>query len=226
MNKLLLPFFLAFLLTGCTGSTENSTTNHSNSSNTSNTTGVGRQKTPVLPIILTSLPPEEDSVSAEDILKEFKDNELRGDQKYRGKRIFVFGVVSKVDRELLGEGYVLNLQSGKPYEILSVSAHGIPNNALSRVVVGKRAEVICDFRSGGDLGVTLDKCVLALFQDEDNNNYILFTNGEYGRMVPNDKGGIKELIRENGEVLGEGSTRIENGNVTGFYLSNGELWEN
>lgn len=101
-------------------------------------------------------------VTAKALLKEFEDNELAGDQKYKGKVLKITGTVSGIDTEIFDdEKYVLNINGGGDFEILSVSCYDIPNADLSSVTVGQTITVVGDFDDGGDLGVDVKNCTIA-----------------------------------------------------------------
>lgn len=98
-------------------------------------------------------------VTAGEIIKEFGDNELAGDQKYEGKTVEVSGVVEKIDTELFAKDkYLLNITDGGEYELFSVTCHNMDNGVLSTLAVGNPITVIGDFKDGGDLGVDLQDC--------------------------------------------------------------------
>ena len=98
-------------------------------------------------------------VTAGEIIKEFEENELAGDQKYEGKSVQVSGVVDKIDTELFAKDkYLLNITDGGEYELFSVTCHNMDNGVLSTLAVGNPITVIGDFKDGGDLGVDLQDC--------------------------------------------------------------------
>jgi hypothetical protein len=57
-----------------------------------------------------------DDVDIKDILAEYKDNEVRADGTYKGKRIRVTGKVGDVKKDVLGGMYV-TVGTGKAFEI-------------------------------------------------------------------------------------------------------------
>lgn len=82
---------------------------------------------------LTELGETDITVGVKKILKEFEDNELAADEKYKGKVVEIKkGKVSKVDTELLNEkAYVLRIGSGGEYEVFTVNCTGLPKSVLS-----------------------------------------------------------------------------------------------
>lgn len=101
-------------------------------------------------------------VTAGAIIKEFEENELAADQKYKGKTVQVSGVVKKIDTEFFNEDkYLLNITDGGEFDFLSVTCHDMDTQALSTLNVGSPVKVIGDFDDGGDLGVDLKNCKLA-----------------------------------------------------------------
>ena len=100
-------------------------------------------------------------VSAADLIKQFEDNELQADAKYKGKTLKITGTVEKIDTELLDDSdYVLNLTGGGDFEILTVSVYDIPNEDLASINKGDKVTVTADFKDGGDLGVEVNHGVL------------------------------------------------------------------
>jgi hypothetical protein len=95
-------------------------------------------------------------VSAGKLIKAFEDNELKADKKYKGKTLQVSGEVFKVDTELFDEDkYILSIDSGEQWSLLTVSAYDIPSDQLEDLDEGDKVTVVGEFDDGGDLGVTL-----------------------------------------------------------------------
>lgn len=106
--------------------------------------------------------PEVVKVSAGKLIKDFEDNELKADAKYKGKTLKVTGVVDEIDTELFDEEkYILNMDDGSEWNILTVSFHDIPTDELSDLDAGDKVTVIGDFSDGGDLGVTINNAHVA-----------------------------------------------------------------
>ena len=101
-------------------------------------------------------------VKAAKIVKEFEDNELAADAKYKGKTLRITGVVEKIDTELLDdEKYILQLGGGGDFEVFTVNCHDMSTKELSTLKKGDNATVIGEFDDGGDLGVDAKNCALA-----------------------------------------------------------------
>ena len=67
--------------------------------------------------------------------------------------------MSKIDTELFDDSdYTLLLDGGGEYEILHVTAYDVPKNDIAKLSTGEEVTVICKFKDGGDLGVTVNKC--------------------------------------------------------------------
>lgn len=99
------------------------------------------------------------AVNAKKLMKEFEDNELAADKKYKGKSVKVTGVVNKIDTEVFDDSdYTVQLGGGGEYEILSVTAYDVPEDELSTIEKGQKLTLVCDFKDGGDLGVDLNHC--------------------------------------------------------------------
>ena len=96
------------------------------------------------------------------MVKEFEDNELAADAKYKGKWGQVNGVVNKIDTEMFNsKKYILQIGSGSEWEFLTVNCHDVPNDVLSQLSTGDAVSVVGEFSDGGNLGVELDHCRLA-----------------------------------------------------------------
>jgi hypothetical protein len=106
--------------------------------------------------------PEAMPVQAAAMVKEFEDNELSADAKYKDKTLKVTGVVNKIDTELFDEDkYVLRLGGGGDFVFLTVNCHDMSTDELATLNKGDTATVIGEFDDGGDLGVEVNDCKLA-----------------------------------------------------------------
>jgi hypothetical protein len=102
------------------------------------------------------------AVEAADILKEFESNEAAADLKYEGETLQVTGNVAKVDTEFWDEEqYVVQLDSGRRWDILTVNCNDMAANDVAKLTKGSTATVVGQFDDGGDLGVELSDCTLA-----------------------------------------------------------------
>jgi hypothetical protein len=101
------------------------------------------------------------AVTAADIIRQYQDNELAADSRYKGKKLAVTGVISKIDTEMFDSNdYTVELNGGGEYEFLTVTAYDIPNSDIAKLQKGQRVTVVCDFKDGGDLGVDVNHCKL------------------------------------------------------------------
>lgn len=101
-------------------------------------------------------------VRAAAIVKEFEDNELSADTRYKGKTLKITGVVNKIDTELFNDKkYILQIGGGGDFEFLTVNCHDMSNDELSTLTKGKPVVVVGKFDDGGDLGVEVKDCKLA-----------------------------------------------------------------
>ena len=74
------------------------------------------------------------TVTAADLIKQFEDNELKADAKYKGKTLKITGIVEGIDTEMFDEeDYVLDLTGGGDFEILAVHVYDIPNEDLASI---------------------------------------------------------------------------------------------
>ena len=95
--------------------------------------------------------------TAKEILKEFNDNEVAADAKYKGKRVEVTGIIDRVESGWFGVN-TLRLDAGETFEFTTVDCTGISDDVLVKLKAGSRVTVIGDFLSGNDLGVNLYDC--------------------------------------------------------------------
>ncbi len=101
------------------------------------------------------------AVTAADLIKQFEDNELQADAKYKGKTLKITGVVEQIDTEIFDEeNYVLDLTGGGDFEILAVHVHDIPTEDLASINKGDKVTVTASFDDGGDLGVDVNDGIL------------------------------------------------------------------
>ena len=101
------------------------------------------------------------TVTAADLIKQFEDNELKADAKYKGKTLKITGIVEGIDTEMFDEeDYVLDLTGGGDFEILAVHVYDIPNEDLASINKGDKVTVTATFDDGGDLGVDVNDGVL------------------------------------------------------------------
>ena len=101
------------------------------------------------------------AVTAGDLIKQFEENELQADAKYKGKTLKITGIVEQIDTELLDEdAYVLDLTGGGDFEILAVHVYDIPTEDLASINKGDKVTVTATFDDGGDLGVDVNDGVL------------------------------------------------------------------
>ncbi len=101
------------------------------------------------------------AVKAAQIVKEFEDNELAADTKYKGKTLRITGVVDEIDTDLWDEDkYILSLGDGGDFEFLFVNCNDMSTKELSTLKKGETVTVIGEFDDGGDLGVEVKDCHL------------------------------------------------------------------
>lgn len=102
------------------------------------------------------------SVSANQILNEFKNNEIRAGEKYNGKRVRISGCVASVDN-MMGILSIYINSCGGDFDLDYVHAQ-FPDNAKSRLTrlnKGERVVVDCTIVDGGDImGVSGSNCIL------------------------------------------------------------------
>ena len=80
---------------------------------------------------------------------------------YKGKTLEVFGVVAKIDTELLDdEEYVVQIGGGGDFEFITVNCDDQASEDVASLKKGNDIVVIGDFEDGGDLGVELKNCTI------------------------------------------------------------------
>lgn len=152
--------------TSSNGSTSSNTedTSATASSSTSNDTGVTDTADTSADESSSDAAPAEHAmkVKAKKIIREFENNEAAADVKYKGKTLRVTGVVAKVDTDMWDDSkYSIELNSGKQWDILTVSCNYVSEAVAAKVHKGSTVAVVGAFDDGGDLGVTLKDCTLA-----------------------------------------------------------------
>ncbi|MBW9214337.1 DUF2510 domain-containing protein [Mumia sp. zg.B53] len=101
------------------------------------------------------------SVDAATLIKAFEDNEFAADAKYKGKTLRITGNLRKIETELFDDSdYTLLLDGGGEYEFEHVTAYDVPNKDIAKLATGEKVTVVCKFKDGDDLGVTVNKCEL------------------------------------------------------------------
>ena len=101
------------------------------------------------------------AVTAASLIKQFEENELQADAKYKGKTLKITGIVEGIDTEMFDEeDYVLDLTGGGDFEILAVHVYDIPTEDLASINKGDKVTVTAAFDDGGDLGVEVNNGVL------------------------------------------------------------------
>lgn len=79
------------------------------------------------------------NVTAPQLVQEYKDNEVRADNKYKGKWLKVSGTVSKIGKDILNKPFI-TISSGEKYGISSVQCY-FKNTDLSQLNIGDGVSV-------------------------------------------------------------------------------------
>lgn len=126
---------------------------HQTDSSWGNKTSLSQEKSFSSPVI---------SVSARQILNDFKNNEIRAGNQYNGKRVRISGCAASIDNAMGILSVFINSCGGE-FDLDYVHAL-FPNSAkdrLSRLNRGQKVVVECDIDDGGDvLGVSAENCIL------------------------------------------------------------------
>jgi hypothetical protein len=138
--------------------------NTNTAATTRTTTSASESPTTSIPAPATGSATPDLTVYADELIKEFDDNELRADAKYKGKTLEVIGVVTDIDTELFNdEKYILSMNGGGDWDFLTVSCYDIDPGILMDVDIGSTISVVGDFDDGGDLGVIMKNCSIVQF---------------------------------------------------------------
>lgn len=97
-------------------------------------------------------------VSVEQLLKDYKENEVAADNKYKGKKVTVSGVVDSVAKDVLNDTYI-KIDTGSDYEVLGAQCY-IADTQLERVANLKSGDKITveGYVSSYSLNVLLKEC--------------------------------------------------------------------
>ncbi|GEM_PF-3589179 len=103
------------------------------------------------------------SISAKQILSEYKNNEIRAGEMFNGKRIEISGCVANIDNTLGILSVYIN-SCGGPLDIIDFVHAVFPEKEkkhLSMLNKGQRVSVICTINDGGNImGVHGDNCLI------------------------------------------------------------------
>ncbi|ETD72990.1 hypothetical protein V757_01025 [Pelistega indica] len=136
---------------------------------------------------------------AEEILKTYDQNEIRGDKKYKGKNIFVSGIVEKISSDFKDEP-VVSFKSKEKYTVNKVQASFRPDE-LDKVVdlnKGQKISLLCV--GGGEVAGSpvLKDCYF--FDKKDEEKLIKEAVDEYmqqiNKLVEDDVSNVPEQLRE------------------------------
>ena len=97
-------------------------------------------------------------VNASDLVREFKANEIRAEQKYSGKVVHITGVVDTIGEDIMGDGYV---SFRGPGFLQNAQAMFDDKSVLAALNPGQALTVTCGDLSGGNImGVILRQCAM------------------------------------------------------------------
>lgn len=60
------------------------------------------------------------SISAKELFEAYDDNEVKADEKYKGKMMKISGTISDIGKDIMDESYITLKSSSSSYEVLSV----------------------------------------------------------------------------------------------------------
>jgi hypothetical protein len=92
------------------------------------------------------------TISAKALLNEYKNNELRAEQNYKGKRAQITGFVDAIDNTF--DILTVNINGGGDWEWNDIHAYFSDNDKADVAALnkGQKITVICTIADGGDLG--------------------------------------------------------------------------
>jgi hypothetical protein len=103
------------------------------------------------------------SISAKQILSEYKNNEIRAGEMFNGKRIEISGCVANIDNTLGILSVYIN-SCGGPLDVIDFVHAIFPEKEkknLSMLNKGQKISVICTINDGGNImGVQGDNCLI------------------------------------------------------------------
>jgi len=76
------------------------------------------------------------------LFKEYEANEVRADNKYKGKRILIFGTVEAIDKDFLGN-VVLKLETGDMFATVSATLQDSEKSMAGDLSKGDGVKLIC-----------------------------------------------------------------------------------
>ncbi len=94
------------------------------------------------------------------LLSEYKDNEVRADGEFKGRRVMVTGIVSDVKKGLIGGMYIV-IGTGKPFEIPALQCFPNSSQESAAAALSKGQQVSLAGTVGGlMMNVLLKGCVI------------------------------------------------------------------
>ena len=92
------------------------------------------------------------TITAKALLNEYKNNELRAEQNYKGKRAQITGVVDAIDNTF--DILTVNINGGGDWEWNDIHAYFSDKDKaeVANLNKGQRITVVCTIDDGGDLG--------------------------------------------------------------------------
>lgn len=97
-------------------------------------------------------------VSVEQILKDYEENEVSADNKYKGKKVAISGVVDSVSKDVLNDTYI-KIDTGSDYEAFGAQCY-IADTQLEKVAELKSGDkiTVTGYVSSYSLNIVLKEC--------------------------------------------------------------------
>lgn len=97
-------------------------------------------------------------ITAEKLLKEYRENQLAADKKVKGKRIGVTGYVSTVTNGII-DGIDVSINSGEEFDVFSVTCNFDKDTpGLDALKKGQVISILGQCDGGTTIGITLSDC--------------------------------------------------------------------
>jgi len=140
------------------------------------------------------------------LFREYDKNEIRGDKRFKGRRMALRGVIDQVNTDILGKPFVV-LTDGSEWSIFGVQAYFDSAEALVELNPGDEITLVgtCSGKFGN---VLLEDCRLCPITPQESSElpagYRVWTSGNYvisAEFVSVDVAGKVTLRNEQGGIL-------------------------
>ncbi len=99
------------------------------------------------------------TVTADQMLNDYKDNQLAGDQKYKGKKVKVSGTIANISSNHAGVPYV-DFKTNQIMTSVQCLFSTEQMDGLLKLKKGEQFETICTVRGMGMMNLELEACTI------------------------------------------------------------------